>query len=428
MRIAAFLVLSLAPLGQAGSPGYFVPAHTVSGIGVARDDISEELLQTRTDLMIQSQTFGILREPRPCRAPDESLPTPNSRPCFVPLPRAAACPASLIEAIAYLESWGDARAESPAGPRGIMQISEATAHSMGLKVLHATRYKIVKERVKLASTGRKPKYRIITHKIPYTVTVRDERLIPERAIPAAARYLAGMERKFGGRDWAIFAYHCGQGCVSEMQELTRRAHGIPRARSPCRACTFPPPPPGTASSIRPFSSRCSATTRPLTISASSAPRNCWRCTAATRARSRPSPQEYRNQFLRVRAPHRLAVVAQARRPGVPHRRRYQRRPRQASGAGAFDRPEYFGYSSALRRRAAPASTRRAGGNRRPGLRRVRDAPPVRGNEARGRSIPAAAGHLAGGIRGRRPAVGPARGPGARLRTGLRHRNLQPRSR
>ena len=37
-----------------------------------------------------------------------------------------------------------------------------------------------------------------------------------------------MEQKFGGRDWAIFAYHCGQGCVTEMQELTRRARGIPK--------------------------------------------------------------------------------------------------------------------------------------------------------------------------------------------------------
>ena len=60
------------------------------------------------------------------------------------------------------------------------------------------------------------------------VTVRDDRMIPERAIPAAARYLAGMEQKFGGRDWAIFAYHCGQGCVGEMQEITRRARGIPK--------------------------------------------------------------------------------------------------------------------------------------------------------------------------------------------------------
>ena len=63
MRIAALFVLSLAPLTQAGSSDYFVPAHRVSGIGVARDDISDDLLAVRTDLMIQSQTFSILREP-----------------------------------------------------------------------------------------------------------------------------------------------------------------------------------------------------------------------------------------------------------------------------------------------------------------------------------------------------------------------------
>ena len=60
MRLAVLFFLSLAPLGQAGSPDYFVPAHRVSGIGVARDDISDDLLDVRTDLMIQSQTFGIL--------------------------------------------------------------------------------------------------------------------------------------------------------------------------------------------------------------------------------------------------------------------------------------------------------------------------------------------------------------------------------
>src|SRR5258708_33041675 len=42
---------------------YFVPSHRVSGIGVSRDDISTDVLQARTDLMIQSQTFGIMREP-----------------------------------------------------------------------------------------------------------------------------------------------------------------------------------------------------------------------------------------------------------------------------------------------------------------------------------------------------------------------------
>jgi hypothetical protein len=43
-------------------------------------------------------------------------------------------PPSLIEAIAYLENWGDPKAESPSGARGIMQISAATARTMGLRV------------------------------------------------------------------------------------------------------------------------------------------------------------------------------------------------------------------------------------------------------------------------------------------------------
>ena len=36
-----------------------------------------------------------------------------------------------ISAISYLESWGDAKAESPAGPKGIMQIAGATARHDG---------------------------------------------------------------------------------------------------------------------------------------------------------------------------------------------------------------------------------------------------------------------------------------------------------
>lgn len=228
MRFAVLFFLSLAPLGQAGSPEYFVPAHRVSGIGVARDDISDDLLAVRTDLMIQSQTFAIMREQQ--ALPGARRITGNSR--LQSLFRSAASqsglPASLIEAIAYLESWGDPKAESPSGPRGIMQISAATARSMGLRVVVATRYKISRERVAVSGKGKKTRYRTVTHRTPYIVTVRDDRMVPERAIPAAARYLAGMEQKFGGRDWAIFAYHCGQGCVAEMLDLTRQARGISR--------------------------------------------------------------------------------------------------------------------------------------------------------------------------------------------------------
>src|SRR6516162_4373148 len=70
--------------------------------------------------------------------------------------------------------------------------------------------------------------RTVTRRVPYKVPLRDERLMPERAIPAAAKYIAGMIQKYGGQDWAIFAYHCGQGCVNEIIDLTRRARGIPK--------------------------------------------------------------------------------------------------------------------------------------------------------------------------------------------------------
>jgi hypothetical protein len=224
-----FFLLSLTPLGQAGSPEYFVPAHRVTGIGVARDDLSEERLAVRTDLMIQSQTFAIMREQQALAGARRITSNARLQSLFRSASAQSGLPASLIEAIAYLESWGDPKAESPSGPRGIMQISAATARTMGLKVMVSTRYRVTREKVQLASASKtkKPRFKYITHRTPYIVTTRDDRMFPDRAIPAAARYLAGMEKKFGGRDWAVFAYHCGQGCVGEMQDLTRKARGIP---------------------------------------------------------------------------------------------------------------------------------------------------------------------------------------------------------
>jgi len=228
MKFAALFLLSLAPLGRAGSPGTFVPEHRVSGIGVARDDISQELLQARTDLMVQSQTFIIMREPQAVPGARRITADRRLQAVFQTAAARSGLPKDLIEAIAYLESWGDARAESSAGPKGIMQISAATAHSMGLRVVEATRYRVTRERIRVSSKGRKARYRTVTHRTSYTVTIRDDRLVPARAIPAAAVYLAGMEQKFQGLDWAIFAYHCGQGCVSQMLDITRHARGIPK--------------------------------------------------------------------------------------------------------------------------------------------------------------------------------------------------------
>lgn len=230
MKTRVLFLLSLAFLVRAGSPEYFVPMHRVSGIGVDRDDLSQDLVDARSDLMVQSQTFIIMREPQAVAGAKRVTTDRSLQYLFTNAAARSGLPASLIEAIAYLESWGDAKAESPAGPKGIMQISAATARSMGLQVLSATRYKVTTEKVLLPSKNKaaKPKYKTVTHKTSYVVTVRDDRLIPSRAIPAAAQYLAGMAQHFGGIDWAIFAYHCGQGCVTEMLDLTRKARGIPK--------------------------------------------------------------------------------------------------------------------------------------------------------------------------------------------------------
>jgi hypothetical protein len=230
MRVALLFLLSLAPLGQAGDSEYFVPQHRVSGVGVDRDDLSRDLIDVRTDRMIQSQTFSIMREALSVPGAKRITTDPKLQSLFKSAAERSGWPVTTLEAISYLESWGDARAESPAGPRGIMQISAATARGMGLKVVVSTRYKVSRERVLIPASGKhkKPRYKTVTHKTPFIVSVRDDRMKPERAIPAAAMYLASMEQKYGGRDWAIFAYHCGQGCVNEMIDLTRRARGIPK--------------------------------------------------------------------------------------------------------------------------------------------------------------------------------------------------------
>jgi hypothetical protein len=219
--------LVFAPAGKASGPDYFEPHHRVSGIGIERDDISKDLLDIRTERMIESQTFSIMRDPQ--AIPGAKRITGNAK--LQALFRAAGArsglPPSLIEAISYLESWGDPKAESPSGPKGIMQISAATARSMGLKVAVVTRYRITREKVAVKTRSGATKYKTVSHKTPYTVTARDDRMSPDKAIPAAAVYLAGLEQKFGGRDWAVFAYHCGTGCVGEMLDLTRHARGIP---------------------------------------------------------------------------------------------------------------------------------------------------------------------------------------------------------
>ncbi|HXB67701.1 MAG TPA: transglycosylase SLT domain-containing protein [Candidatus Acidoferrales bacterium] len=343
MRSALLFALAFAaPLYGAD---YFVPSHRISGIGVARDDISGEMLEVRADHMIQSQTFTIMRESQALAGARRITGSPKLQALFRQASESSGMPASIIEAISYLESWGDPKAESPAGPKGIMQISQATAAGMGLKVVWATRYKTTREKVPVKGRSRSGKttYRTVSRKTPYKVMVRDDRLAPDRAIPAAARYLAGLEQKFGGRDWAIFAYHCGQGCVTMMQDLTRRARGITKSQ-----ITVP----------RMFFSCSPAWNRELyeaiqqQMQRDYSPTYWFRVMRAEQllALYRRDPaefaalaQEYKSEFVTAgRAPHRLAVWLK-REDLLYHNEDDIRADPGKKLTKALDRPDHFGY-------------------------------------------------------------------------------------
>lgn len=203
---------------------YFQPIHRISGIGAERKDASDAVLEKRTELMTDSQTFSIMRDSHALEGA-QRITSPKLKKIFDAAAKESGLPANLIAAVAYLESWGDATAQSSAGPKGIMQFSGATAKRMGLQIVYATRYRSVRQTKRVKVRG-KMVTRTVSAKVPYQVLVRDDRLLPERAIPAAAKYLAGMEAKFGGRDLAVFAYHCGEGCVSDFIQLAHQTPGL----------------------------------------------------------------------------------------------------------------------------------------------------------------------------------------------------------
>jgi transglycosylase-like protein with SLT domain len=343
----ALILIALLVSWPAVAADYFVPSHRVTGIGIARDDLSAEMLKARTELMIQSQTFAIMRDPLAVPGA-KTITSPKLQSLFRAAEKRSGVPASLLEAIAYLESWGEAKVGSPTGPKGIMQVSGATARSMGLRVVAAKRYKVTRERVLVTSKQKKPVFKTVTRRTPYTVIVRDDRLNPYRAIPAAANYFASMVEKFGGTDWALFAYHCGQGCVSEMMELTRRAKGIPKDELTVPRMFF---------AANPARNRELYEAIQQQMQRDYSPTYYFRVMRAQEllALYRRSPQEfqalaqqYRSDFADPsaspgRAPHRLSVWL--KRNDLLFRSSDLIRSESGKRlVKAFNRPDYFGYS------------------------------------------------------------------------------------
>ncbi len=174
------LLLALIGIGGNAWPfdgNYFQPAHRLTAIGVDRSQMSSLDLESRTQRMIDSQTFTILREPEALLGAQRSR-VPSCKSCSSPAAAKAAfrrehSPPSLISRV-----FGNPKAESPAGPKGIMQFSEATARSSGLRVVHTTRYHTSVSVQEVRNKHGKLVKRKVKTKIPYVVTSRDDRFSP----------------------------------------------------------------------------------------------------------------------------------------------------------------------------------------------------------------------------------------------------------
>ena len=150
-------------------------------------------------------------------------------------------PASVIEAICYLESWGDPKAQSVTGPRGIMQISGATAATMGLRVTYATRYEDDAREGSGEGEGQGQGDLPDGH----------AKNAVQRywcATTACCRSAPSPRRRTTSLEWsASSAGAIGRFCVplrpglcGMMQEITRRARGIPAGQDDRGAYVFSP--------------------------------------------------------------------------------------------------------------------------------------------------------------------------------------------
>ena len=153
-----------------------------------------------------------------------------------------------------------------------------------------------------------------------------------------------MEQKFGGLDWAIFAYHCGQGCVAEMQDLTRRARGIPKDRITVPRMFFACSPAWNRELYEAIEQQMQRDYSPTYYFRVMRAEQLLALYRRAPAEFQALWEEYQSQFASTaaRAPHRLSVWLK-RDDLVFHNGDDIRDDGGRRLAKAFDRPAYFGY-------------------------------------------------------------------------------------
>lgn len=140
--------------------------------------------------------------------------------------------AGYLTAIFAVESGGDANAQSGAGAVGLAQLMPGTARDYGLTVDRRRYGKLVARQRLLRRMPRlsplwQSRVRAELETIKSTIPLADERLNPYRSALAGAKHLARLERRFGNLEWAVQAYHSGEGNIAKIVRLYTAGH-LPR--------------------------------------------------------------------------------------------------------------------------------------------------------------------------------------------------------
>ncbi len=185
------------------------------GLGVDRATLTAEQVATRTMRLQRRSDFYILRHEDAKNAPGRIF-DPTIWSLIVKSARENNIDPMTLASIFYIESYGrtDAKASSSSAA-GIAQITLPTAKDMRLTVKKEKIGSHIEKRPKFGWRGKgKNRKRVQVG----TTSVRvndyryiDERLEPEKAIPATARLFASRVSIFGREDFAIQAHHDGLG-------------------------------------------------------------------------------------------------------------------------------------------------------------------------------------------------------------------------
>jgi hypothetical protein len=186
------------------------------GLGKDRENLTPELIASRSRRLEATTNFYLLRFPQAAGAPARIFDDTIWRSIEAAAEQNDVDPMVLAGMI-FIESFGDPLAKSPTGPAGIAQLTKSSAKEMGLvvgkKIQTGTR-----EVTRTRTVGRGKKRRTITE----TKTVKvyqtiDERYDPDRAIMAMARRINNRRAWLGGKlDFAIAEYHMGAGRMTKL--------------------------------------------------------------------------------------------------------------------------------------------------------------------------------------------------------------------